>query len=129
MQNNNPMKNKEIALKAGEKRKTAVIINGIYYNGLVDAAKVYGITPEGVAYWCKKGKNNKGEKCEYVNKNDTIVKNSPKAVILDGIQYFSIRKAAEAINENPSCLARYLKLGKTEFKGHVCKYADQQPSQ
>lgn len=128
MRNNNPMKNKEIALKSGKKHKRPVIINGIYYDGVKDAAKVYGITPEGVSYWCKKGYNSKGEKCEYAD-NKCKSNNRNKAVIVDDQYYSSIAAAARAINENKSCLARYLKLGKTEFKGHICKYADQQPSQ
>lgn len=125
----NPMKNKEIALKSGQKHKRAVIINGVYYDGLSDAAKIYNITPEGIAYWCKKGKNSKGEICEYADKKETKSKTRSKPVIIDGKLYESIAQGARAINENKSCLARYLQLGKKEFKGHTCEYANQQPSQ
>lgn len=128
MQTSNPMKNKETALKSGQGHKKAVMINDVLYDGLVDAAQYYRVSPTAIYGWCKKGVNTYGEKCSYVNP-PAKGKNHSKSVILDGITYPSIRAAAQAINENSSSLARYLKLGKTEFKGHSCKYADQQPSQ
>ena len=44
MSKNNPMKNPEYAKKAGDKHKRAVIIDGVKYDGAVDAAKIFGVS-------------------------------------------------------------------------------------
>ena len=44
MSKDNPMKNPEYAKKAGDKHKRAVIINGIYYDGAIDAAKALNVS-------------------------------------------------------------------------------------
>ena len=43
--------------------------------------------------------------------------------------YPTLKEAAITNNFVYTTFARYLREGKTEFKGHICKYANQQPSQ
>lgn len=52
---NNPIRNKKIALKNGEKHKRAVIINGIYYSGVIDAARACNVCDVTITSWCKRG--------------------------------------------------------------------------
>ena len=62
---NNPMYNKEIAKKSGEKHKRKVSINGIVYDGLVDAAKELNVAEYTVLNWCKRGYDTDGNPCRY----------------------------------------------------------------
>ena len=52
-----------------------------------------------------------------------------KAVIIDGIEYPSIKEGAQAINGRTECLSKVLLAGKNKYKGHICSYANPQPSQ
>lgn len=132
MRENNPMRNKEIALKNGEKHKRAVVINGIYYPGVIDAAKACNVRDVTVTSWCKRGYNTKGEPCHYADEEQKEYKLPPKGkgVIIDGKDYYpTIKEAALALGaKDSSPLCKALKNKKT-YKGHICEYANQQPSQ
>lgn len=132
MRDNNPMKNKEIALKSGEKHKRAVIINGEYFDGVIDASKKFGVVINTISAWCKRGYDTKGNPCRYADeeqKKYTISKQG-RAVIIDDKDYYpTVKEAAWALgSKDSSPLCKALKTGQ-RYKGHVCKYADQQPSQ
>ena len=128
---NNPMKNPEYAKKAGDKHKRAVIINGVYYNGAIDAAKALGVSQSLICLWCKAGGNPRGEVCHYADEDPKPYiqkKGNSQAVIIDGVWYKSILAAAKALNLPASSLTKALREGKT-YKEHKCEYANQQPSQ
>lgn len=132
MRKNNPSFNKETALKSGEAKKRAVILDGIYYKGLVDAAKILGVRTETITKWCKRGYNTQGKPCRYANEEQKQYTIPPKGkpVIIDDKYYYStVKEAALALgSRDSSSLCKALKTNKL-FKGHKCEYANQQPSQ
>lgn len=125
MRNNNPMKDKEVAMRNGKKHKKAIIIGDKYFEGIVDAEKYYNRSGSTIGTWLKKGVNPQGEKCCYVDEKRKV-KGTP--VLIDGIYYDSISDAAEAINVSPTNLGIALR-NKKQCKKHICEYANQQPSQ
>lgn len=131
MRQNNPMHNKEIALKNGLKHKRAVIINGVYYDGVIDAAKACGVRDVTISAWCKKGCDSKGNPCRYADEEQKEF--SPtitgKAVLIDEKNYYpTVKAAALALGaKDSSPLCRALKANKP-YKGHLCRYVNQQPS-
>lgn len=129
MKKNNPMKNKEISKKVGQSHKRKIIIGEKEFDGLIDAGKIYKVHPTTISNWLKKGINPKGEKCYYYgdNNNSKITKRGQE-VIVDGVKYHSIAAAAKAINVASSSLRSAL-LENRKCKNHICKYANQQPSQ
>lgn len=65
MKKNNPMKNKEYALKNGLKHRKPFIIGNKEYQTLQEASKEYNVTIQCIKYYLNKGKDNKGNKCYY----------------------------------------------------------------
>lgn len=74
MVENNPMKNPEIAEKANSKKRRAVVINNVQYDGVILAAKAIGVSPTTICDWCKKGYTADGMICRY---EDELNKNFP----------------------------------------------------
>ena len=127
MRNNNPMHNPEYAEKNGKKHKRAVIIDNIEYEGVIDAAKFYGVRDVTITSWCKKGINPKGIICYYKDSGpveDALISPKGKPVILDDSLYFNtLTEAAKYCgSNNPTSLCRALKQGR-DYKGHKCRYA------
>ena len=67
MKKQNPMKNKEIALRVNAKNKKRVIINNVEYESILQAREKYNVSYETIKKWCLKGENHLKEKCEYKN--------------------------------------------------------------
>ena len=133
MKENNPMHDATIAKKVGNSHKRPIYINDIRYDGLIDAAKAYGVTPECIGGWLRCGCNSKNEICYYEG-SDIKEMSTPrlkgKAVLIDGKDYYkTIKEAAQAIGVSNSGLSQALRKGKEYCKGHKCEYANQQPSQ
>lgn len=125
----NPMKNPEVAKKVGQTKKRAVIINGVKYDGLVDAAKDLQVCTDTILTWVKQGHNSKGEPCRYADeeeKNFIIIKPG-RPILIDGIYYETGVLAAKAIGVTPAAVSYALKHSGI-CKGHKCEYANQQPS-
>ena len=131
MSKNNPMKNKDISKKVGEKHKRKVIINNILYNGLVDASKALNVAPTTIAYWCQSGYNSKGELCRYADEKQKDIyqhKDNSQPILIDGKLFKSLIEAKKYLGiTNASGLCSSLKTNNL-YKGHICKYANQQPS-
>ncbi len=123
---NNPMYNKEIAMKNGQKHKRAVEINNILYDGLVDAAIVYKVSPETIGMWCSLGESPQGFKCKYIGPQRNNSRGNK--VIVDGVLYNSGTQAALAVGLKPVTLNKALREHRKECMGHTCEYANQQPS-
>ena len=132
----NPMKNKEIALKVAETNMKALYINGKFYISITEAQKLTGRSVTSIAKWCKRGWDDNGNPCRFANEEQKeiplIVKSHPKAVfhkavIVDGIRYETVSDGAKAIGVWSESLIRCIKKNKT-CKGHTCKYDNQQPS-
>lgn len=101
------------------------------YSGLIDASKAYDVSPQAFSYWLQRGYTNDYQVCYYDGNPKPelkILKRNIQPVIIDGIYYESIACAAKAINSNASALAKALREHRT-FKGHICEYGNQQPSQ
>lgn len=138
MSKNNPMKNPEIAKKVGLKNRRPVIINNKEYSGLVEAAKELQVDPFTIEKWCKQGYDTKGNPCRYADEtqkeySDFIKKYGTniiqgKAILIDNVYYPTIKLGAQAINGTSSGLCEALKKNR-KYKGHICSYANQQPSQ
>ena len=130
MKLNNPMKNKEIALKVSKKKQKPLYMNGIYYNGILEASKITKRSCSSIQKWCKRGYDDNGNPCRYANEEQKeiplIAKTHPKAVtykpvIIDGIRYETVSDGAKAIGVWSESLTRCIKKNKT-CKGHTCKY-------
>lgn len=131
MRKHNPMYNPEIAKKTGARHKRAVVIDGVQYDGCVDAAEALGVCEYTVYTWCQRGYNTSGRPCRYADepqKEYTLPKKG-KAVIIDEKYYYeTLKEAAQALGANDSSpLCKAIKKGKT-YKGHTCRYANQQPN-
>lgn len=128
---NNPMKNKDVATKVGESLKKVPIINGKEFKDVDEASQYYGVCKATIWNWCKRGYNTQGVPCHYKNeeqKEYIFKKSSEKAVYVDNIFFNSVKEASEYIGVWSESLIRAIKNNK-KCKGHVCKYANQQPSQ
>ena len=129
----NPMFDKEIALKSGAKHKRPIIINNKYFEGLIDAANYYKVAGNTILNWCKRGYNKDKEPCRYVNeeqKDFKIKSTNSKAIIIDDEYIFeSLRQAASEFFKvkDTSPLCKALKQNKL-YKNHKVKYVNQQPS-
>ena len=69
MEKNNPMKNKEYAMKNGIKHRKPFFIGDTEYQTLKKASLKYGVSENGIRYWLMKGKNPVGENCYYKQDN------------------------------------------------------------
>lgn len=131
MQKNNPMADKEIAAKQHECLKRAVVINGIEYPSVIEAASSLGVVGPTITRWCQQGYNTKGL-CRYADqeqKEVTTPTRGKKVIIDETTIYNSAIDAAKALGANDSSpLCKAIKLNKP-YKGHICRYVNQQPSQ
>lgn len=136
MKENNPMKEVDVAKKNGEQKKRKVVIDGVIYNSLKEAAVSLGVCEFSILTWCKRGYNTEGNPCRYFDepqKEYPLIKKThpnvttPKAVIVDGVRYETVKDAAAAIGVWSESIIRAIK-GKRKCKGHECRYDNQQPS-
>lgn len=132
MRDKNPMKNIETAQKVAEKNKRAVIINGQYYNGIVDAAKALNVWENTITNWCKRGYDTNGRPCQYADETQKAYqfkKTCSKEIMIDDKIFPSLKAGCEYLGvKDASPLCKALKAGRS-YKGHMCKYVNQQPSQ
>lgn len=128
----NPMKNPEVVEKYREKNNVPVIINGQLFASTRKAAQAFNVTQITIERWCHRGYDTNGNPCRYSNKEQTSYNfrtTSSKQVLIDGTYlYPSVKAAAESIGGNSSNMIKAIK-GNRPYKGHICEYANQQPSQ
>lgn len=129
----NPMKNSEIAEKTNSKKRKPVIVNDKEYESLTEVANVYNVTMQCFKYWIDRGYTNKLESCYYKEdgKKEFKIRDhgsfNKKKVIIDGIIYDSIKEASESINGSSTGICEAIKHNR-KYKGHSCRYVNQQPS-
>lgn len=132
MRENNPMYNADVVLKNAKKHKRPVVINGKYYEGVIDAAIANNVRDVTISNWCKRGYDTNGNPCHYADEEqkEYILPSNCKGVIIDKINYYpSLKEAAKALGaKDSSPLCKALKTNHI-YKNHLCEYADQQPSQ
>ena len=130
MSENNPMKNKDIAIRVGEKHKRKVCVGDKIYDGLQNASDAYNVSPQLFLYWLDRGYTNKKEQCYYFGTTPKELKildhgsTVKRSIMVDGIKYNSIREAARIIDCNGSYLSKALRKNKP-IKGHICSYCDE----
>ncbi len=132
----NPMKNKKVAKIVGEKHRKPVIINGKRYEGVTFAAKELNVADQTIVNWCRQGYDGLGNPCRYEGeeqKEIPLIKKmhpratSPRAVLIDGIRFETVKDGASYIGVSSTLLIRKIQSNKL-CKGHNCKYDNQQPS-
>lgn len=131
MSENNPMKSKEVSSRVNAQKRKAVIIKGIYFDSIKSAGEYFGKFPTQVQKWCKRGYDSDKEPCRYANeeqKDFQIKTTNSKKVIVDGVVFDSVANAARHYGVWSETIIRAIKNNST-FKGHTCKYDNQQPSQ
>ena len=132
MSKHNPMYNKEYALKSGAKHKKSITIDQICYPGIVDAVKELKVSESTIIHWLKNGYTSTGKMCYYTqngmpNHPYTPPKSSKKPITIDEQYFSSCAEGAKFLNITPQKMNDLLKHNKT-YKGHNCKYVNQQPS-
>lgn len=127
MSENNPMKNKNIALKVNQQKSKAIIINNKEYNSVIDACKKYNVSYPTIKTWCEKGINPFGEQCRYKNKEQVIFtgkrynKGICKSMTYNGKHYESPLDLAEELNISKFIIYRWCKKG-FDDNGNLCRY-------
>lgn len=127
---NNPMKNKEISKIVGEKHKRKIVINGIVFDGTVDASRKLGVATNTILNWCKRGYDTDYNPCRYFDEEQkpfTIKKTNSIPVIIDDKRFNSVKEASLYYNCWSESIIRAIK-GNRKFKGMECRYDNQQPS-
>lgn len=136
MSEKNPMKNPRTAEIVAAKNRRKVVINGETYDGVKLAANLLNVSEFTVTVWCKRGYDTKGNPCRYFNepqKEYPLIKKThpqattPKAVIVDGKRFETVKDAALFIGVWSESLIRAIKAGR-KCKGYECRYDNQQPS-
>lgn len=132
MSKNNPMKNPEIAEKVAEKNRITIIIGDTEYKSIKEACEKLNISQVTLSNWKKRGHTSDGKPCYYKDDTKNNIKRSrttDRAVIVDDIKFNTITDAAAYLDCSASNFGTALRKGKTTYKGHNCRYANQQPSQ
>lgn len=136
MSKQNPMKNKEVSQKVALKLRKKIVLNGIVYEGILEASRLTGRSDSSIIKWCKRGYDDNGNPCRYYNEEQkeipSIKKTHPKAatpkpIIIDGLRFETVEDGAKYIGVWPESIIRAIKQNRS-CKGHICKYANQQPS-
>lgn len=130
MSENNPMKNKEIAKRVADKIRKTPIINGIEYKTVEEASIKYNVCKTTIWRWCQRGYDTKGNPCKYKNetfKQFELKTTNSKKVLIDGKIFNNVKEGSEYIGVWSESLIRAIKNNR-KCKGHICSYANQQPS-
>lgn len=137
MSTRNPMKNKEIAQRVNAQKRRAVIVNGVRYEGVTSAAKELNVNPTTICNWCRKGYDKMANPCRYEDepqKEIPLIKKlhpicgKRRIVWVDNIKFETLKDAAQFLGVTSTALMIAIKNNKL-YRGHVCKYDNQQPSQ
>lgn len=131
MKENNPMRNKQTQEIVFNKTRKKVVLNGVVYNGVLEASRVSKHTSSSIIKWCKRGYDDNGKPCRYYNepqKEIPLVRQlhpkstTTKAVIVDGIRFETVKDGAKYIGGNSRNLIMAIKAHRT-YLGHTCSYA------
>lgn len=133
MSEQNPMKVKEIAQKTNAKKKKKICVGNKIYDGCIDLAREFGVRDSAIQYWIERGYAPNKEPCYYYGdkKPNVILKKAGgnrKAVIVDGLHFNTVKEAAEYCGGWSENIIKAIKNNRP-FKGHICRYDNQQPSQ
>lgn len=129
---NNPMKRKEIASKVGASLRKTPIINGEEFKDCIEASEYFKVSVQTIQAWCKRGYDTCKRPCHYKGEPqkeyEIKIYSADRSVYIDDVYFSSVREASVYLEVKPDSLLRAINDNR-KCKGHVCKYADQQPSQ
>lgn len=134
----NPMKDPKIVEKSvASRKKRAIKYKDKIYSCASDLVPIMGISISKVCEYAKRGYDGNYDLCQYldteyepIDYHKHFLNPASKSVIIDEDKIFdTLQDAAKYIGGNAQSLGRALKKGQKTFKGHTCKYANQQPSQ
>lgn len=133
MSEHNPMKNKEIAEKTNAQKRKRICVGDKIYPSCKALAEAYNVTDSAIKYWIERGYAPNHEPCYYYGDEMPEVKIKKlggyrRPVIVDGIRFESVKDAAVYFDTYSEGIIRAIK-GNRPFKGHICRYDNQQPSQ
>ena len=129
MRLHNPMYDKKISKKVGKTNSKIVCYQG-KETTCREIADEKNLNIATIQNWCKRGYDTNGNSCyykgEYVAPNKKVTRG--KAILIDGKWFPSLRAGADFLGvKDTSPLCKVLKTTH-KYKGHICEYADQQPS-
>lgn len=127
---NNPMKQEDVAKKVALAKSRAVIIKGIEFESTKAAGLYFKRHPEQIQTWCKRGYDSDKQPCRYADEEQKEYKlkvTCSKPVIIDDKCFDSVIQAAKYLDCWSESIIRAIKKNKP-FKGHICRYGNQQPS-
>lgn len=130
MSEHNPMSNPDIASRVAKKKSRQVIVKGILFNSVVEAAKYFNRHDTQIITWCKRGYDSDKEPCRYADEEqkEFVIKiSNSKLVIIDGVEFESVLSAAKYLGVWSESIIRAIH-GNRKIKGHTCSYGNQQPS-
>lgn len=133
MREHNPMKNPDVVRKTNLKRFRAVIIKGVWYESTKEASKHFGRVPTAIQAWCKRGYDADNEPCRYADEKQKHfeikerIHPNARRVIVDDKEFKSIKEASKYYGVWSETIIRAIKNNRP-FKGHTCRYGNQQPS-
>lgn len=115
---NNPMKNKEYAMKNGLLHRKPFFVGNLQFQTLQEASLYYNKKPQTIKDWLKKG-HSPTDICYYINevpkefnftKNRHISRNIK--IIYDNVEYNSIKDLAKFLNIEYTKVHKYFKRNK-----------------
>lgn len=127
MSANNPMKDKNVSRKVGEKKSRAVIIGEKEYSSIKAACNELNVCWDVIANWCKKGINPYGAKCRYKDSAQKVFSGkrynvgSSKPVIYKEKRYESVIDFANEVGISIRTACEWLKRGFNP-QGIPCRY-------
>ena len=129
MSEHNPMKNADVAKTVGQKHSRQVVINGDVFDSVKTAAKYFNVKEATIAFWCKKGINERFEPCRYLDSEQVEFfgnrynKGGCRPVIYKGERYESPIDLAEELELHHSTVCKWAKRG-FDPQGNECRYED-----
>lgn len=109
-----------------------IIYKDIEYETPIDIAKELKINVSIIYRWAKKGFDDYGNTCRYVNDTRKLKferkKGESHTIIVNGKHYKSISEAGRDLGVSPQYIGDILR-GRSHSKKYICKYDNQQPSQ
>lgn len=129
MRERNPMRDFSIAERVGWQKGRAVIIDGIRYYSVKEAALKYNTSYDTIANWCKKGINSKGQLCRFEDSEQVIFeggrynKGGCRPMTYLGVHYECAKDCSEALGIRENTLNHWLKRG-WDIQGNECRYDD-----
>lgn len=132
MSENNPMKNPVLRQKVTDKVSKTIIYGNERYKNAKELAQKNNLSTSLIYYWIKRGYGRNNIPCYYLEdgKKDFVIiepKTNNKPVTIDEFYFKSVKMGASYINVSSNSLIDAMKHNR-KCKGHICKYANQQPS-